>query len=271
MIMKEQRWKAYALVAKYTWDEYVVYRLNFVMWRVRNILQLLTTYFLWLVVMPSSGRLLGYTKSSMLTYVVLSELFSSIVFSSLTGEVGDEINKGDLSNYLLKPISYLTYWFFRDLGDKAMNISFALAELAVVIFLLHPPFFLQTNFFFLLLTCISLFCAVSIYFFINFLLGTIGFWSSEVWAPRFILFTLVTFFSGGIFPLDILPKQVFAVFQLLPFTYLLYFPLKIYLGQLSVSAIVEGLTISLAWGIALYMLFTYVWKKGLRMYTAQGR
>lgn len=262
---------AYLLVAKHTWDEYVAYRLNFAMWRVRSVLQLLTTYFLWFVVMPSSGTLLGYTRSSMLTYVVLSDLFSSIVLSSLTGEVGSEINSGDLSNYLLKPINYFAYWFFRDMGDKAMNISFAIPELLLVLFILRPPFFLQTNPLYLLLTAISLASGIIVFFFINFLLGMIGFWSSEVWAPRFIFFTLLTFFSGGIFPLDILPKGVYLIFQLLPFTYLLFFPLKIYLGQLPFTQILLGMCMSFGWVFLLYFLVGFVWKRGLRVYTAQGR
>ncbi|MDE2025189.1 MAG: ABC-2 family transporter protein [Patescibacteria group bacterium] len=241
------------------------------MWRIRNVLQLLTTYFLWFIVMPQNGSLLGYTRSMMLTYVLLSDLFSSVVLSSLTGEVGDEINKGDLSNYLLKPINYFVYWFFRDVGDKLMNISFAIPELIVFLLVLRPPFFVQTNILILLTTAFVLLEAVILYFFINFLLGLIGFWSSEVWAPRFILFMVLTFFSGGIFPLDILPKPVFDVFQLLPFTYLLFFPLKVYLGSLSVTGVLSGITISLVWIGILFMGLQNVWRKGLRVYTAQGK
>lgn len=263
--------RAYLLVAKHTWDEYVAYRLNFAMWRIRNVLQLLTTYFLWFIVMPTQGSLLGYTRSMMLTYVLLSEFFSSIVLSSLTGEVGDEINKGDLSNYLLKPINYFAYWFFRDIGDKLMNISFAIPELILFLIILRPPFFVQTNIFVLLTTVFVLLEAVMLYFFINFLLGLIGFWSSEVWAPRFILFMVLTFFSGGIFPLDILPKPIFTVFQLLPFTYLLFFPLKIYLGTLSLTQALGGIIISSIWIGILFISLQFVWRKGLRVYTAQGK
>jgi ABC-2 type transport system permease protein len=262
---------AYMLVAKHTFDEYVAYRLNFAMWRVRGILQLLTTYFLWFLVMPQNGKLFGYTTVTMLTYVVLSNLFSSIVLSSLSGEVGDEINKGELSNYLVKPINYFLYWFFRDIGDKIMNISFAIPELILVLIILRPPFFFQSNIATLSAVIISLVGGVLIYFLINLLIGTLGFWSSEVWAPRFILFTTLTFFSGGIFPLDILPKQLYQIFQLLPFTYLLFFPLKIYLGQLTSMQIIQGISISFGWILFLFFVVQFFWRRGLRVYTAQGK
>lgn len=261
----------YYLVAKLTWDETLVYRLNFVMWRVRTVVQLLTMYFLWLSLVPSNASLFGYDQSAILTYVLATSLVGSIILSSRSYAVGDEINTGNLSNFLLRPINYFLYWFFRDIGDKAMNILFSVAELTILFLILKPPFFIQTNSTYLFLACLSAAVAVVMYFFFNFLLGMLGFWSPEVWAPRFIFIILLNFFSGGLFPLDILPKAIFSVFQFLPFPYLLYFPIKIYLGQLTVLQILMGITVSLSWTIFLYVIVRYIWNKGLLVYTAQGR
>lgn len=261
----------YFRVAKLTWDETVAYRLNFVMWRIRTVLQILTLYFLWFSLIPSGTLLFGYDRSLMLTYVLGTSLISSIVLSSRSYAVGDEINSGNLSNFLLRPINYFLYWFARDVGDKAMNIVFSVIELAVLFAILKPPLFIQTEGMYILLTFVAIVIALIMYFSFNFLLGLIGFWSPEVWAPRFIFIILLNFFAGGLFPLDILPKFIFSIFQLLPFPYLLYFPIKIYLGQLTIMEILNGIMISLAWTVVLYGLVQYVWKKGLLVYTAQGR
>lgn len=261
----------YLQIAKLTWDETFVYRLNFIMWRMRLILQTLTLYFLWVSLIPSGTTLFGYNQSSMLTYILGTSLVSSFVLSSRSHAVGDEINSGNLSNFLLKPINYFLYWFARDVGDKAMNIIFSIIELTVLFAILKPPLFIQTESMFLLLTLIAIALALIMYFLFNFLLGLIGFWSPEVWAPRFIFIILLNFFAGGLFPLDILPKFIFSIFQLLPFTYLLYFPIKIYLGQLTMIEIFTGIMISLSWTILLYIVVRYMWRKGLLAYTAQGR
>lgn len=261
----------YLLVAKLTWNETLVYRLNFTMWRIRIVLQLLTMYFLWLVLVPSNTSLFGYDQFRILTYILASSLVSSIVLSSRSYAVGDDINTGNLSNFLLRPINYLLYWFARDIGDKAMNILFSLIELTILFLILNPPLFVQTEVLYLLLTCMAICLAVIMYFFFSFLLGLLGFWSPEVWAPRFIFVILLNFFSGGLFPLDILPKAIFSAFSLLPFPYLLYFPIKIYLGQLSLSEILMGATISSIWTVILYVLVLHVWRRGLLVYTAHGR
>lgn len=263
--------KKYLLIAQNTWDETVSYRLNFIMWRVRVVLQIITLYFLWLSILPKDTSFLGYNQSLMLTYILGTSLISAFVLSSRSHSVGDEINSGNLSNFLIKPINYFLYQFSRDIGDKAMNILFSSAELTFLFLILQPPLFVQTNPMYIGLFLISTILALVLYFLINFLIGLIGFWSPEIWAPRFIFMIVIAFFAGGLFPLDILPESIFKIFQYLPFTYLLYFPLKVYLGQLALPEVIQGLITSFLWIVLMYLILKFVWNIGLKLYTAQGR
>lgn len=261
----------YLFVAKYTWNEFFTYRLNFVMWRIRLIFQLLTLYYLWFSVLPNNQEILGYDLAKILTYVLLTHIMGSFIFSTRTSEIGENINNGDLTIFLLRPINYFGYWFSRDLGDKAMNSIFSLVEFIILLFLLRPPIFIQENILFLFLSIFAIMLAIIMYYFVNVLLGFVAFWSQETWAPRFIFFVLITFLAGAMFPLDILPKFIFTIINLLPFTYLLYFPIKVYLGQLPIEQILSGFIISLIWIIVMYLITKFVWDKGLKVYTAFGR
>lgn len=254
-----------------TWGEALSYRLNFVMWRFRVVLQLLTLFFLWGVIIPKGSSLFGYSQSQMLTYILGTSLITSIVLATRTAEIGDQINNGALSNFLVKPISYMKYWFARDLGDKAMNIAFSIVEISILVALFRPPLFIQADPLLLVLALMSCFISMTMYFFFNYLLGLFGFWSNEIWGPRFIFWILINFFAGSLFPLDILPAPIFSALKLLPFTYLLYFPLKIYLGQLTPFQIMEGLLISVIWTFLLYAATRFFWMRGLKLYGAEGR
>jgi ABC-2 type transport system permease protein len=262
--------KKYYLIAKNTWDEMLTYRINFSLWRVRMVIGLLISYFLWSSVMPDSGTLFGYTKSLMVTYVVLAPLVFAIVFSSRTHEMAENINRGDLSIFLVKPFGYFKYWFSRDMGDKAMNIAFCIGEFALFIWLIKPEIYLQTNLVYLGLFVISLILAIILHFFIGCLMSMVGFWSPEVWAPRFIFYTLVSFFAGSLFPLDILPEPVFNIVKLLPFTCLQYFPLKIYLGHVSLAEVFQGFLMTILWIGIMYGVLKLVWYRGLKIFTASG-
>lgn len=263
--------RKYLLVTANTFNEILTYRFNFVMWRIRNVLGFLAIYFLWNSVMPENGVLFGYSKQAILTYILAGQVVSSIVFSTRTHEIGENINNGNLSVFLIKPFGYFKYWFFRDLGDKAMNIVFSLTELAIFILVLKPTFFIQTNIFYLGLFILSLALAVVLHFFISSMLSLTGFWSNEVWAPRFIFYILITFFTGGIFPLDILPKPLYELSLYLPFAYLQYLPLKIYLGTLGFNEILRGLVVAGFWSLSLCFLLQFIFNRGLKSYTAAGR
>lgn len=263
--------KQYFLVAKNTWDETITYRLNVIIWRIRMVLGFLTTYFLWFTIIPQNKVVFGYSQSSMLTYILGATFLAAFIFSSRSGAMGDEIINGTLSNYLIRPINYFLYWFSRDLGDKAMNVLFAAIEFTLICLILRPPLFIQTNIIFVVLTLLAVAIAITLYFFVNVLIAMGGFWVDETWSLRFLLFVILQFFAGMLFPIDILPKPIALIFQLLPFQYLIYFPLKLYLGQLSAQQILIGFFISGLWVFLLYKLIHVFWKNGLKNYSAVGR
>ncbi len=261
----------YFLVTKNTWIEILTYRLNFVMWRLRVSLELLTRYFLWLAIIPANTTFLSYNQSQMLTYVLVTTFVEAVVLSTRTHDIADKINGGTLSNFLITPVNFFAYWFFRDLGDKLMNIFFMIVELALFFLIFHPPFFIQTNPYLITTFVLSILLATIMHFYIGFSLSLIGFWSPETWGPRFIFFIIIAFFSGWTFPLDILPQQIYEVLKYFPFMYLIYFPVKIYLGALNNFEMLTGLATCATWTIIIYFLTKAIWQKGLRAYTAAGK
>lgn len=263
--------KKYLEVVRISWNNSFVYRLNFIMWRVRIILGLLTGYFLWLAVFSSQREIFGYTQSAMLTYVLVATMVQSLVFSSRSIDLASIINSGDLSTLLIKPLSNLIYWFSQDIADKALNILFAIGEITLLFILLRPPFQFPSVTSTLFLTFIALPLSTILYYFINYLFGLLGFWTPEVWAPRFVLFVLLMFVAGNLFPLDILPLWLQRIMWWTPFPYLVYYPTKIWLGQFSASAALCGAFASIAWIGILYYIVAKVWQRGLQAYGAEGR
>lgn len=263
--------KKYIQIIKDTWAQYMEYRLNFVLWRVRQVIQILVVYFLWHAIFSDTAFVFGYTQSMILSYVMLSSIVRTIVLSTTTMEIGEVIHEGKLSNYLLRPLSPLRFYFGRDIGDKALNLMFSLGEVSLLFLLLRPPVYLQSNPVWLILACIAVCLGAILYFHFSLLMGFLGFWIPDVWAPRFLFFVVMEFLAGGLFPLDILPKNLYVASQFLPFGYFIYFPLKVYLGQLSNSDVLFGFGTGIFWVSVLYFSVKIAWAKGLRVYTAEGR
>ena len=61
-------------------------------------------------------------------------------------------------------------------------------------------------------------------FFLEALIGMIGFWFLEVSSLLFVYMLFSFFFSGHMFPIDMLPGVWRWIVQLIPLQYLAYFP-----------------------------------------------
>lgn len=263
----------YIQIASLGWQSGFVYRLNFVMWRVRNVVQLIAIYFLWLAVMSRNPTAFNYSTSEMLTYVLGTSLIRALVFGQRSIDAQNEIGSGDLNNYLVKPLSYFRYWFARDVADKLLNILFSVVEVTLLFLWLRPPLFFQTNPMFLTGFFVAAFLAMIMYFYFSFLVSMTTFWIPEEngWPQRFFIFVILEFFSGGLFPLDILPKAVYAIIGKLPSAYFLNTPLQIYLGRLSPLGILTSLFMMVFWIAVLRFVANRTFRKGLRIYGAYGR
>lgn len=247
-----------------------VYKLNFIMWRLRNVIQILVFFFLWSSVDPTY---FGYTQSSIMSYVFLLILIRSIVMSTKSTDVSGFVSSGDLSNYLLKPISFFKYLLSRDVPTKIINITFSLFEISVLYLILKPNLFIQTDIFQILLFILSLIIAGFIYFSIIMLSNSAPFWVPEIgWGVQFLVTVIfVEFLSGAFFPLDVFPKPLFEFLKLTPFPYLVFIPIQTYLGNVSMVETAKNIIIGGLWAIILWIVMNKVWKKGLKVYEAVGR
>lgn len=115
------------------------------------------------------------------------------------------------------------------------------------------------------------FLALVLYFFISMVISLFAFWTEEIWATRFLIgLIFLEFFSGSYFPIDILPKWLSGIIYLTPFPYLIFFPMKIWLEQLSIVLIVQSFVICSIWVILFYYLTLFLWRKGSKTYGAFG-
>jgi ABC-2 type transport system permease protein len=86
-----------------------------------------------------------------------------------------------------------------------------------------------------------------------------------------VLIIFVEFLSGALFPMDVLPHVIQSFVMSLPFPYLIYFPIQVYLGKITGIPLVYGILTSLFWVIALGFLMKYIWARGLKAYESIGR
>ena len=263
----------YSHIFQISWDNGFVYRLNFIMWRLRVVLQMLAVLFLWSAVLKNSTNAFGYTDTEMLTYIFGISLLRSVIFMGRTTDVQAEISSGDLNNMLIKPIGYFSYWFSRDMADKILNVIFAVVEISILIWLLKPSLLPPASAEAAALFLIAVLIAIFLYFFLSFCISMTTFWMPESngWSQRFFALIILEFFAGGLFPLDILPVPMQSLVAKLPTTYLMFTPMQIYLGRFNTHESLVAISMAAMWTLAFFSIARFTFNKGIKIYGAYGR
>ena len=262
--------RKYWLLFKTSIENVLEYRFDFFILRFRGIVLLLTLYYLWDAIYKNREAAFGFDKSQILTYVLGVHLLRSIVLWTKTEYAAGEITEGQLFRYLVKPVSYFKYWMTRELSERLVIVLASIFETVVFVLLVKPSLFVQEDLLTLVLFVISILGASFLYFVLHFLICLTAFWTWQAWGPRFFFMILAEFFAGAFFPLSVFPGPITTFLERLPFSYLVYFPLRIYLGQLPTSAILQGIFWQVVWiGLSLFA-FRSVWRRGLRFYAASA-
>jgi len=262
--------KKYWFVFSLYWQEGLQQRASFFIDRFRSCVTLISFYYLWSALLKNRPSFAGYDYSQMITYVLGMDILRSLVFASRTYEIAGDINHGRLSAYLLKPVNFFVYTFFRDLSEKSINLVSAMMEVIGLTFLFHLKVHWPHDPFTWIWFLAAVGGAIWLNFLLNFMVGCWGFWTAESGGPRFLMELFVEFSAGAFFPLDILSKRLQAALQLLPSPYLVFFPLQIFLEKTTRAQLIDGLLIQLFWMAALSGIVYGVWTRGLSMYGAQG-
>jgi ABC-2 type transport system permease protein len=178
------------------------------------------------------------------------------------------VREGTFSVALLKPVHPIH-------SDIADNISSKLITLPLMVLialglvaafhpLLAPPMWAVVA------AIPALILAFMVRFLLEWTLAQSAFWTTRVTAINQIYFVLVLFLSGQIAPLTLFPAPVQLVAAILPFRWMIGFPVELLLGRMSPVQAFTGIGAQVVWLAIGFALFRIVWRAGVRVYSAVG-
>jgi ABC-2 type transport system permease protein len=213
----------------------------------------------------------GFTEEQMMFYYLLVAVVDVLTaVNEDDWQIAADIREGNISQFLLKPVDYLWYRLSLFFSGRIAFIAVAVVPLGVFIFCFRQYVLPPANLTALLVLPFSLVLTALLQFFISYGMAMLAFWLLEISTFIFILFAFEYLASGHLFPLDILPPALRHVLFLTPFPYQLYFPISIYLGKSVGAEMWRGLGIQLMWVVAAYTFARWMWRRGIKKYSAFG-
>lgn len=259
-------------IFKLVWIERMVYRINFFLEIISVILSSLIIVFVWLAIYKSSGKgvLGGYKIQEMVTYILGGGLINSFILTTAENpETSQSIQEGTLSAMLIKPLCPYWIWFARDVGSKTFLLLLGIIGYLGVLFIFRDYIFLP-DIKTLTLFVLSLMLAALLQFLIFEFLSLLSFWIENTYGIRFTMRVIMEVAGGAIIPLSFFPQILQKLFLILPFQFLIYLPMRIYLGKIPIDQLLYEFLKEAAWIAGLAITNLVVWEKGVRQYVAMG-
>ena len=260
----------YWVLLKLSWQTGFVYRTNVILWRFRQFLSTLMALTVWQVIFSQQGSAFNYSGAEMTTYIFLAAFLQSFILATALNGLANRIYSGQFSFDLLKPINLYAYLGTEDLADKLKNVGFLVVETIILWFIFRPELSVP-GWEIGALFAFWLAGGILLNFLVTLLFGAMGFWSPDVWGPRFLFFIFVEFTAGKLFPLDILPELIQRIILWTPFPFFAFLQSQLFLEKLSSAEVWQYSGMLIFWIVLFALVVSAVWKRGIRNYDAAGQ
>ncbi len=245
------------------------YRAALLLWMIGQVLEPFVYLVLWRAVATAQGGSVGeYTTGEFAAYYIAFLLVNQATYTWIMYEYEFQIRQGWLSPALLRPVHPVHADIAQNVSTKLIGLPVILLAASALVLAFRPVAHLQL--WAILLFLPALLLAFLIRFLVEWLLAMMAFWVTRVSAINQIYFVLVLFLSGEIAPLELFPRAIQVLATVLPFRWMIGFPIELALGRLTPLDAAVGLVAQLAWLAVAYGLATVVWRRGIRAYSAVG-
>lgn len=245
------------------------YRVAGLIWLIGAVLQPVIYLVVWnAVATVQGGSVGGFTAQDFAAYFLVQMVVNQLTFTWIMWEYEYFIREGTLARRLLRPLHPV--WV--DVGDNIAYKAFTMVALIPTVILLaiffHPTF--QTTWLDLLLAVPAVFLAAVLRFSFEWTLAMAAFWTTRIGAINQVYFVIFLFFSGQLAPLELMPGAVQTLGLVLPFRWMLSFPIEVLLGRLTLPEIALGLAAQAVWiGVCVAALMV-TWRAGVKQFSAVG-
>jgi ABC-2 type transport system permease protein len=233
------------------------------MWMVPPLIYL----FIW-VTAAGSETIGGFSRDEFIAYYLVLIIVNQLTYATTNWTVGDYIRYGNMNILLTRPISPIFDALSQEIAGKVVFMAFILPITLILGLILRPEISATPERLILFLLALGL--AWVLRFLWGYWIALLAFWATQANALLAIQDSLIFLLAGQVAPIALLPGIMKDIAVILPFRYMIGFPVEILTGHLSSAEIQLGFGIQIGWLIFTAILFTLIWRTGLKQYSAVG-
>ena len=226
-------------------------------------------YFIWKAIYAHSTSIAGFNFPQLLTYVALGWIIRSFYYNNIDQDIATQVLEGKLAMDLIKPVNPQWMYIAQALGESVFRLVMLTAPTAIILLLVYPvrgPASRGHFLAFLVSATLSFFLVAAI----NFAIGTFAIRLKSILGLLRAKYFFLELFSGLLIPISFFPHVFQTALAFMPFQYISYIPVLLYLGKINGSGIIEALAVQIFWVAAMVAIGHGLWAWSTRRITIQG-
>lgn len=257
----------------------VEYRAEIFLWAIATSLPLIMMG-VWIEA-ADSGKFAGFTPLDAARYFIAVFVVRQITICWVIHDFEYLVVSGKLSPMLLHPIDPIYRFILMHLGEHGARAPFGVL-LVVLCFVIVPDALLGNAdqpgawlpaWWRILLALVASYGAFLLRFIIQYTTAIAAFWVERVSALDGINYLPYIFLSGLTVPIHLLPDYLQHIVLWTPFPYMLWFPAQLVAApaeQITAAFVIRGFATLAGWGVVIFIVNRWLWKRGLKHYSAMG-
>lgn len=248
----------------------LTYRGMMIIHAIRIILLPMVLASAWLSIEKTASN--PYSDGDYLLYYLLVPVILNLTDSRIVFKFPMAVRDGTLNRELLKPFPPLLGYALESIANNLIQLLYLVPFTILAVFLLYDRLSLsQVTPLLLLVFGAAILLGGLIRMLLSGCVSLLGFWIEDVTTLNLIINGGVWALLGGmIVPVATFPDKIRKIAELLPYRYMLSFPIEIFSGKLATAEVLQGFLVLVLWICVFALVMRSIWNKGLKTYSAYG-
>ncbi len=259
--------RAYPTLMRIGFAEMVAYRAEFLVWILTTNMPLVMMA-LWNAV-ASEGPVGRFGQQELNTYYLATLVVRIMTSSWMVWELTMDIRQGRLATRLLRPLHPLLAYSAQHLAAVPLR-ALVVSPLIVLVFVVSKGNLALTDPVMLGIFLASLAGAWLLLFLTMVLIGSLAMFVDSALSVFELWLGIHFILSGYLVPVELLPDWANRLAHVLPFWYMLGFPIETAVGLLDRGSALAALGVQWLYAALLLVLALGVWRAGMRRFVAFG-
>ena len=245
------------------------YRVAMIIWMIGLVLEPIIYLAVWRSVAISQGGVVGsFGLNDFSSYYIVLLIVSHFTMVWHMWEYDYIIREGILSGRLLRPIHPIHRDASENIAYKSLMLVILIPSVLLLWLFFQPT--LAFSWSLLVLFIMALFLAAVLAFAMGWTLAMAAFWTTRIEAINQVYYIAMMFFAGLMAPLSLLPVPMQMIAHLLPFRWIISFPVELMLGRIESHDLLVGFSMQALWISFFIVALRVAWRNGAKRYSAMG-